>query len=105
MNRSHMLFDDIKVETLIHNDQLYVNVEQLHTHLAGSTEQFSQEVYESAKRFGISRDEKYFVQGLVQGMWSIVMMLRYGNQEYEFESVETVNDLLERFWNENRTDE
>lgn len=100
-----MLFDDIRVDTTIHNDELYVNVEQLYHHLAGSTELFSQEAYEMAKRFGITRDEKYFVQGLVQGMWSIVMMLRFGNQEHEFESVKTVDDLLERFWNENRADD
>jgi hypothetical protein len=100
-----MLFDDIKVDTTIHNNELYVNVEQLHQHLTGSTELFSQEAYEMSKKFGITRDEKYFVQGLVQGMWSVVMMLKFGNQEHEFESVQTVDDLLERFWNDNRTDD
>lgn len=99
-----MLFDEIKIDTVTHNDELYVNVQQLFEHLAGSTEHFSQESAMLAKEFGITRDEKYFVMGMVQGMWSVVMMLRQGNQEFEFESVQTVDDLLERFWNENRTD-
>lgn len=96
-----MLFDDLKVSTVIHNDELYVNVEQLYQHLAGSTQEFSHEAYEMAKKFGITEEEKILIQGLVQGMWSVVMMLRFGNQEFEFESVKTVDDLLEKFWKEN----
>lgn len=96
-----MLFDDLKVSTVIHNDELYVNVEQLYQHLAGSTHEFSREAYEMAQRIGITDEEKILIQGLIQGMWSVVMMLRFGNQEFEFESVQTVDDLLEKFWKEN----
>ena len=99
-----MLFDEIKVNTITHDNELYVNVEQLYQHLAGSTQEFSKESYEMAQKFGITRDEKYFVTGLIQGMWSVVMMLRQGNQEFKFDSIETVEDLMESFWNENRTD-
>lgn len=99
-----MLFDEIKIDTITQDNQLYVNVEQLLDHLAGSTETFSQETALLAKEFGITRDEKYFVTGLIQGMWSVVMMLRQGNQEFKFDSIETVEDLMESFWNENRTD-
>ena len=99
-----MLFDEIKVNTVTSDNELYVNVEQLYQHLAGSTHEFSKECYEMAQRFGITRDEKYFIMGMVQGMWSVVMMLKHGDQEFKFESIETVDDLVEKFWNENRTD-
>jgi hypothetical protein len=95
-----MLFDDINVSTITHNNQLYVNVEELHQHLVGSTHEFSREAYEMAQKIGITEEEKILIHGLVQGMWSVVMMLRFGNQEFKFESVETVDDLLNKFWKE-----
>jgi hypothetical protein len=99
-----MLFDEIKIDTITHNDQLYINVEQLYNHILGSAEIFSNETVRLANAFGISRDEKYFTMGLVEGMWSVALMLGYGNKQYQFDSVNTVEDLLKRFWNENRTD-
>ena len=96
-----MLFDEIKVKTITHDDELYVNVEQLYQHLAGSTQEFSKETYQMAQKFGITADEKYFVIGMVQGMWSVVLMLKHGDQEFKFESIETVDDLVKKFWNEN----
>ena len=94
-----MLFDEIKVKTITHDDELYVNVEQLYQHLAGSTQEFSKETYQMAQKFGITADEKYFVIGMVQGMWSVVLMLKHGDQEFKFESIETVDDLVKKFWN------
>ena len=96
-----MLFDEIKVNSITHNNELYVNVEQLYQHLAGSTQEFSKETYQMAQKFGITADEKYFVIGMVQGMWSVVLMLKHGDQEFKFESIETVDDLVKKFWNEN----
>ena len=95
-----MLFDEIKVKTITHDNELYVNVEQLYQHLAGSTQEFSKETYQMAQKFGITADEKYFVIGMVQGMWSVVLMLKHGDQEFKFESIETVDDLVKKFWNE-----
>jgi hypothetical protein len=34
-------------------------------------------------------------------MWSVVLMLKHGDQEFKFESIETVDDLVKKFWNEN----
>lgn len=99
-----MLFDDLNLSTIIHENELYVNVEQLYKHLAGSTQEFSHEAYEMAQKTGITEEERIFINGLIQGMWSIVMMLRFGNQEFEFESIQNVDDLMKRFWNENRAD-
>lgn len=100
-----MLFDEIKIDTITHNDELYINVEQLYNHILGSTEIFSNETARLANLVGISRDEKYFTMGLIEGMWSVALMLGYGNKQYQFDSVNTVEDLLKRFWNENRTDD
>jgi hypothetical protein len=92
-----MLFDDINVDTIKQDDELYVNVDQLYNHLAGSTEIFAQESAALAKEFGITREEKVFTMGLIQGMWSVVMMLQQAQDEHAFDSIETVEDLLQRF--------
>lgn len=99
-----MLFDDINIETITHEDQLYINVEQLYSHILGSAEMFAQEASHLAKSFGMPRDEKYFTMGIVEGMWSVAAVLSYGNKQFEFDSVETVEDLMKRFWDEDRTD-
>lgn len=93
-----MLFDEIKIDTITHDDQLYINVEQLYNHILGSVEIFSSETAQLAKILGMPRDEKYFVMGLVEGMWSIALMLGYGNKQYQFDSANTVEDLIKRFW-------
>ena len=93
-----MLFDEIKIDTITHDDQLYINVEQLYNHILGSVELFSNETQQLAKILGMPRDEKYFVMGLVEGMWSIALMLGYGNKQFQFDSVNTVEDLIKRFW-------
>lgn len=100
-----MLFDDLNLSTIIHDDELYVNVEQLYKHLLGSMQEFSYEAYEMAQKNEMTKEEKVLVSGLIQGMWSVVMMLRFGNEEFEFKSIETVDDLMKRFWDENRTND
>lgn len=100
-----MLFDDINIDTVTHEDELYINVEQLYKHILGSAETFSQEAAYLANNFGMPRDEKYFTMGIVEGMWSIAAILKYGNKQFEFDSVKTVEDLVNRFWYENRTDD
>lgn len=92
-----MLFDDINIDTVTHEDELYINVEQLYNHIIGSAETFSQEAAYLAKNFGMPRDEKYFTMGIVEGMWSIAAILNYGNQQFEFDSIKTVEDFLNKF--------
>lgn len=100
-----MLFDDINIDTITHNDELYINVEQLYNHILGSAETFGREAAILAKSFGMPRDEKYFTMGLIEGMWSVAAVLSYGSKQFEFDSVKTVEDLMDRFWNENRADD
>ena len=99
-----MLFDEIKIDTITHDDELYINVEQLCNHILGSVEVFSNETAHLAKMFGMPRDEKYFAMGLVEGMWSIALMLGYGNKQFEFDSVKTVEDLIKKFWDRKKED-
>lgn len=100
-----MLFDEINIDTVTQDNELYVNVEQLRDHLLGSSELFSQETAALAREFGISKDEKYYSMGLIHGMLSVATMLKQGDQEFKFDSVETVEDLMKGFWSENRTDD
>lgn len=100
-----MFFDEIKIETIEKDGKLYIDVEQLYNHIVGSTEIFANESAFLANKFGITKDEKYFVMGLIEGMWSIALMLGYGNKQYQFDSVQTVEDIMEKFWHENRTND
>jgi len=100
-----MFFDEIKIETIERDSKLYIDVEQLYNHILGSAEIFANESANLANKVGITKDEKYFVMGLVEGMWSVALMLGYGNKQYQFNSVQTVEDIMEKFWNENRTDD
>ena len=99
-----MLFDEMNIDTIVEDDELYINVPQLLDHLVGSSEVFSQETAILAKEFGISRDEKYYSMGLIHGMLSVATMLKQGDQEFKFDSVETVEDLIKGFWDEGRTE-
>jgi hypothetical protein len=92
-----MIFDDIHVDSLNINGVLYVNVEQLNTHLIGSANQFAEEAYELAQISGITKKEKYLVMGMVQGMMSVASILGIAQEESVFSEVETVDDLLQRF--------
>ena len=58
---------------------------------------FAQETTVLAKEFGITREEKVFTMGLIQGLWSVVMMLQQAQDEHAFDSIETVEDLLQKF--------
>lgn len=92
-----MLFDEIKIDSMTIDGELYVNVEQLGMHLLGSAHQFAEETADIAKIAGITKEEKYLVMGMVQGMMSVASMLGLAQEESVFSEVETVDDLLQRF--------
>ena len=92
-----MIFDDINIETIKQDDDLYVNVEQLRSHLLGSAQLFAEETVELSKTVQITKEEKYVVMGMVEGMMSVVAMLSLAHEESAFDEVETVEDLLQRF--------
>ena len=92
-----MLFDEIKIDSTNIDGELYVNVEQLRSHLLGSAQLFAEETVELSKTVKIIKEEKYFVMGMVEGMMSVVAMLSLAHEESAFDEVETVEDLLQRF--------
>lgn len=94
-----MLFDDIKVDNIIHNDMLYVNVSQLATHLAQATKRFALEASELAQTFGMTPQERVFILGLIHGMENTVTLLFQANDEYNISTIDTIEDLLEKFRN------
>lgn len=93
-----MLFDDIMIDTEVIDGKLYVDVEQFRDHLIGSAEVFAEETKELAHLAGgLTVQEKYYSMGMVHGMWSIILMLRSATDEHKFEQIETVEDLLQKF--------
>lgn len=98
-----MLFDDINIKTIEHDGELYIHVRELLNHLAAATYGFSDESYQIAQQHGITIDEKNFIMGIIHGMWSTVILLQQGRQEFQVESIETVDDIIKRFWDEDTT--
>jgi hypothetical protein len=92
-----MIFDEIKIDSKIINEELYVNVDQLWKHLLGSSEQFSKESAEFDLKFGMSVEEKCFTMGMIQGIMTVVSILGLAQEESDFNQVNTVEDLLQRF--------
>ena len=97
MSGRAVLFDEVKIDTKKINGELYVSVEQLWQHLTGSAEQFSLETAELAEKTGLITEEKYFIMGMIQGMMSVVSMLRLAQEESVFGEVDTIEDLLQKF--------
>ena len=92
-----MLFDEIKVDTVIDNDVLYVSVPQLAIHLAQAVEEFAQGSAELAQIFPLGAAERAFIMGITEGMQNIVIMLEQANDEHSIGSIDTVDELLEKF--------
>lgn len=92
-----MLFDEIKVDTITQGDTLYVSVPQLATHLAKAVYEFAQGSAELAEIFPLGVGERAYVMGITEGMQNIVIMLKQANDEHRIGSIDTVEELLERF--------
>ena len=92
-----MLFDDLEVDSINHNGSLYVNVPQLATHLAKAVRDFAHESSQLANIFPLDIRERAFIIGLIEGMENVVVMLKQANDEHSIGSIDTIDELLERF--------
>lgn len=89
------LFEEIKVDTLLHEDDIYVNARQFAWHIAKAIEQFILESHEHARHQKFSKEEVAFLSGIVEGMSSINLLLSQGGVEEEFsKTINTVEDLF-----------
>jgi hypothetical protein len=94
------MFEELEIDALEINNDLYVNVKQLFDHIIKATDSFKSETEAIAKLVGTTPQEKYFCMGIVQGMYNIAVMLKHGRDESSFESVETVEDMVKKFWSD-----
>lgn len=94
-----MLFDELSIDTTMHNGELFANVNQLYEHLYTATHGFAEEASIVNQRVQppFSDTERAYISGLVQGMFSVVLMLQQGKTEAEVDSVNTVEDFLKMF--------
>lgn len=92
-----MLFDELEVDTITHNDELYIGVSQLVKHLEGSISQFIAKSDQFHKIMPMNVPERAFIMGVIEGMSSVLVLLEQGNNEYKIGSLDTIDDLLERF--------
>lgn len=93
-----MLFDDINVDTIVHNDELYINVNQLSSHIYTAAKGFIEEAKYIEKAIGgISSQEKTYIGGIAEGMYSIVLLLTQGKAESDIHGIDTIEELIKRF--------
>lgn len=96
------LFDEIKVDTLFHDDEIYVNARQFAWHVAKAIEKFTLESYEESGRRKFSKEESAFFAGIIEGMANINLLLSQGGVEEEFDkTINTVEDLFNSIGNDN----
>jgi hypothetical protein len=95
-----MIFDEVKIATITDNGELYVSVNELATHLDKAVHEFTYESEELSKIIPLTKQERLFIMGLAEGMYNIVLMLRQANDEHGINTINTVDDFLEKFRNE-----
>jgi hypothetical protein len=89
------LFDEIKLSTVEQDGELYVNARQLAWHLTSAMKEFYDETMLISKTQPLIPSEKYFFNGILEGMNSVVLLLSQGGIEDELDrKIETVEDLF-----------
>lgn len=92
-----MLFDDLEIETLVKDDELYVRVSALAQHLSKAVHEFANESQALSHIVGLTEKEKAFIMGVVEGMYNVVVMLIQSYDEHELKQINTIEELLEKF--------
>lgn len=95
-----MLFDEINVDIITKDNELYVNVAQLANHLSKSISEFAHESSQLAKIFPLDVRERAFVVGLIEGMQSVTVMLKQADDEHTISNIHTIDEFLERLKDE-----
>ena len=95
-----MLFNEIKVDTIEKDGMIYINVPQLATHLSKAVREFAMEAAQLSEIVPPTKEESSFVWGLIEGMQNVVLLLTQGNNEAKIDTINTVEEFLERFNNE-----
>lgn len=92
-----MLFDDLKINTLVYDGQLYVRVSDLSEHLSRSVQEFVNESGVISHVVTLTEKEKAFIMGLANGMYNVILMLTQSNDEHKLREINTIDELLEKF--------
>lgn len=92
-----MLFDDLKINNLTYDGELYVRVSDLAQHLSKAVHEFADETEALSKIVKLESKERVFIMGLLEGMYNVVVMLTQTHDEYELTKINTIEELLEKF--------
>lgn len=92
-----MIFDDLEINTLTYNDNLYVKVSDLAQHLSKAVNEFADETEALSHVVRLTEQEKTFIMGLINGMYNVVVMLTQSHEEHELTKINTIDELLEKF--------
>lgn len=90
------LFEEIKIDTTIIDKDIYVNARQLAWHISRSMEEFYLDAKMINQARKLSKDESIFANGIIEGMYSILLLLSQGGIEEELNlKINTVQDLID----------
>ena len=89
------LFEEIGVDSIVHEDEIFINARQFAWHIAKAIEAFVTDSYEAAKVVKFTKEAAAFMSGVVEGMGNINLLLSQGGVEKEFDyTIHTVEDLF-----------
>lgn len=97
-----MIFDELKINTIVHENELYVRVSDLTQHLSNAVNEFADETDALSKIIKLTELERTFIIGLVNGMYNVVLMLTQSHDEHELKQINTIDELLEKFNEHNK---
>lgn len=92
-----MIFDDLEINTITKDGQLYVSVSDLTEHLSKAVNEFADETEALSYVVKLTEQEKTFIMGLVNGMYNVVVMLTQSRDEHQLKQINTIDELLEKF--------
>jgi hypothetical protein len=84
------MFDELHVQTIVRNKEIYVNVSDLIDHLNASAMAMYIEI-STIK----SRDEFIVNLGMVEGIRAVASLLLQGDASHKINGIETLDDLLD----------
>lgn len=95
------LFEDINLETIDKDGELFINARQLSWYLVSAMETMYAESVDDSIKKPFSIEEFYYFYGLMTGINSVVMVISQGGIEHDFHTkINSVEDLMQFFKDE-----
>lgn len=93
--KSMPLFEEINIDTTEKDGEIYINARQLAWHIIQGIKVFYDDSAIYSQSSPLTVNEAYYLNGIIEGMNSIVLLLSQGGVEEELnKKINTVEDLI-----------